>query len=176
MFEAVVEDDDDGRAETVHTEQLRASSSNKTLRQGPHDGKSCVATEDAAPDVLPTGQHETGNTKAPRDVLTSQSIRTCLRREVPTDQAAHSQACPDETSRVETTPQHWRGLQPGSRCGPRSTITASLWPSPRADHEWGSDVTSQSDCHSSGANDFHAQRAVRGEWCWSSSQRTMRST
>ena len=34
VLEAVVEDDDDGRADTVQTGQLGASSSDKTLRQG----------------------------------------------------------------------------------------------------------------------------------------------
>ena len=36
---------------------------------------------------------------------------------------------------------------------PSSSTSASR----RADHEWHGDVTSQSDDHSSGSNDFHAQ-------------------
>ena len=79
VLEAVVEDDDDSRAETPHTEQLGASSWGKTLRQGTRD-------------VLTADQHETGKTnKCPPDASTAQSTLACLRRKVPADHAAHSQ-------------------------------------------------------------------------------------
>ena len=52
MLEAVVENNDDGRAATAQTEQLGARSSDKSLRQGIADGQSRAATVLSAPHVL----------------------------------------------------------------------------------------------------------------------------
>ena len=69
-------DDDDGRTETVQTEQLGASSSDKTLQQGLADGQSRAVTVDSAPDVLAAGQHRHGKRakKAPPDTQTGRSV------------------------------------------------------------------------------------------------------
>ena len=56
------------------------------------------------------------------------------------------------------TPQIWRDYSPEAEADHEARIADSLWPSPTADYEWHSDVTSQNGCRSSGTNEFHAQR------------------
>ena len=128
MIEAVVQDDDD--------EQLGGSSSDKTLRQGLADGQSRGATVDLAPDVLAAGQHQNVRVCVERCPLTT---RHAAKRSGDSCQARALGR--DLSSRDDTTAL--AGLQRGSRSGPRSAIAASLCPSPRVDHEWHSDVTSQ---------------------------------
>ena len=180
VLEAVVEDDDDARVETIQTEPLGASSSDnddKTIRQGfatrsrerrPRTRRRMCLLQDKTD----TGREQRRLHKTRSRV--NHYVRICLER------------CPLTTRHTAKRSgsvsllQGFAGLQHRGRSGRRCTIAASLWPSPKADHEWHTDVTNQSDYHSSGTNDFHAQqaegesgageaasgpRAARGEEC-----------
>ena len=81
-----------------------------------------------------------------------------------------------DLSGVETTRKLRRDVHPGGLSGPRSTIAASLWPSPRAVREWQSDVTSQGYYDSSGTKHFHTQRAEEESGPGVAASGTTRST
>ena len=93
---------------TTTTEQLGASSSDRTSGQGLADGRSRAATVDSAPHVRAPGQHKYGRAQgAPPDTSTGQSIRPCLRREVPATRERSDEASRDDTALA--------GLEPGSQ-------------------------------------------------------------
>ena len=68
----------------------------------PRDGDIREQRPDAALDVL-GGARERTRTDSTRHMMTGQSMQACLRREVPTDHEAHSQAQRRQLRRVATT-------------------------------------------------------------------------
>ena len=162
MHEAV--DDDDDRA--ARSEQLRQD---LATRASPTDSRERRPWTRRRTCRLQDSTGMWGAKTGLADASTDQSIRTCVRPDVPADHEARSrtqQRQPRESrvlksdlSGVETTRKLRRDVHPEAEADHEAPSQPHSGPRPEPSTSGQSDVTSQGYHHSSGTNDFHTQRA-----------------
>ena len=153
-------------------EQLGVSSSeeHKTFHKASRWGHSRAATGCGA-GCARCGLHEHGRQQrqAPPDMMTGQSIRTCLRREVPTDHEAHSQTQRRQLRRVATTELR-------RECTPEGKLERRARSRPHSGPQ--RERTRAGRRRRAGATNLwkhgppRTEPGGRGEWCWLVQQTT----